>query len=704
MGATRLTNDLFAASMKQHKRTTRLTSRTACWWALLGVMLLLDCAPARSVGTVRPELTSSTPSAATPTVRLVREFVVVWRNAHRQAAVRSSPISAQARVRGTPVDMLKSVRMACLNGIDWVGGGYYNSLFPEVLREHMYAHRVTRRSDAGYCPDWSGTALAQPARPVAAQEGLFPGPTRLALASRRAALLTALEAASQTTPTDSVAVGQRVRFALDGGDTERARGAAAACAFGVPYCLRLAGLVAASSGQGARADSLFQAAWRAAAAAGVCDVSAERQLAARGTVREAEWEADRTPPPQGCAARLRWREQFWWASQPLWSEAYNVRRLEHERRQIEMALRTQVASDELLDWSADNRAPAAELVNRYGWPDRLIVADSGTEWSSRMGANPGADLPARPTGAAEYSRRRSATIPAATVLADPIGADPRDWLTARANRGHPLLETWPYEHMWLAQVLVPVPTWQWGRLLRAGQTVLCLAMPAPPPNVAGGRAHLLFSPGPADIRALPDGVRDGTLLRFLAPLPDTAGVVSVEVTGETESEGPMAWRLRGGMRPLAGVRASWGDTVRLSDVLLVEATEAVARDTADEYAVANHLLPTTTLAAGTTRVGLVWEVYGLRPSAGVSYRLTVTGERPGGLRQLFSDLVSRSSGEGPTRILSWDRTGAPPSAVLRETLQLGGLTAGKYTLALEARWGAGDADHIRSALTTIEIK
>ncbi len=307
-------------------------------------------------------------------------------------------------------------------------------------------------------------------------------------------------------------------------------------------------------------------------------------------------------------------------------------------------------------------------------------------------------------GAAEYSRRRSATIPGATVLADPISADPRDWLVARANRGNPFLETWPYEHLWLSRALVPVPTWQWGRLWRAGQTVLCLAMPVPGMSGTGVRAHLLFSPGPGDIRSLPNGVQDGATLRFLATLPDTAGVVSVELFGETELDGPTAWRLRGGVRPLAGVRATWGDTVRLSDVLLVAATEAVARDTADEYAVANHLLPSTTLATGTRRVGLVWEVYGLRSSDAVSYRLTVTGERPGGLRQLVSDLVSLSSGDGPTRIMSWERTGAQPGPVLRETLQLSGLSAGEYTVVLEARWGVGDAEHIRSAPTTFEIR
>ncbi len=689
--------------MRQTIRKAQPLSRAEWWWAVLGVALASSCAPNHPGRVVRPERVHPE-LTTTPTARLVREFVVAWRNAHRQAAVRSSPISAQARVRGTPADMLMGVRMACFNGIKWEEGGFYNSFFPDMLREHMYAHRVTRRSEAGYCPDWSAAALTQTRRPVEAQESLFPRPRQVAVADRRDGLLSALEVASRTTPTDSIAMGQRVRFALDANDPARARNAAAGCAFGTSYCLRLAGLVAAATGKEALADSLFEAAWRAGAASGVCDVSAEKLLAARGALNGEQREGNAGLPVDGCAERARWRAQFWWASQPLWSESYNSRRVEHERRQTEMALRTQVASDELLDWSVANRAPAMELVNRYGWPDRLIVADSGTENSSRSTANPGADLPARPTGAVQYSRRRSATIPQATVLADPIGADPRDWLTARANRGHPFLETWPYEHMWLAQVLVPVPTWQWGRLWRAGQTVLCLAMPAPPPNVAGGRVHLLFSPGPDDIRALPDGVRDGTLLRFLASLPDTAGVVSVEVTGETESEGPVAWRLRGGMRPLAGVRASWGDTVRLSDVLLVEATEAVARDTIDEYAVANYLLPTTTLAAGTTRVGLVWEMYGLQPSAAVSYRLTVTGERSGGLRQLFSDLVSRSSGEGPTRMLSWERVGAPPSSVLRETLQLGGLTAGKYTVALEARWGAGRDDHIRSALTTIEIK
>lgn len=681
------------------------TYRAQCCWAALVVALLSGCATKRP----RVDVQSSRAAAPsnTPAVSLVREFVLAWRLAHRQAAVLGSPIRARTGSAGRSADTLLTLRLACFHGLDsgldWQGGGFFNNRFPFALRERMYARRITRRSDAGYCPDWSSAVLSSPARPVLAQEAHFPGPLRTTLARRRAVLLSALEAVARSAPRDSVAVGQWVRFALDAGDTVQARIASAVCALSSAYCLRLRGLVFAANGHMAQADSLFTRAWTTDTVAGVCDVSAERQLATRGTARTEERVTDGAPPG-GCITRLRWREQFWWASQPLWSEAYNARRVEHELREIEMTLRTQVASDELLDWSAPNRASAAELVTRYGWPDRLLVADSGFESSSRNVAFPRADVRARPVGAADYSRRRSATIPGATVLADPVSADPRDWLAPRANRGDPFLETWPYEHMWLSRALVPVSTWQWGRLWRAGQTVLCLATPVPERRGVGVTARLLFSPGPGDIRSLPNGVRDGATVRFIATLPDTAGVVSAELFDDTELEGPTAWRLRGGVRPLAGVQASWGDTVRVSDVLLVAATEAVARGTADEYAVANHLLPSTTLAAGTTRVGLVWELYGLRPSATVSYRLTVTGERPGGLRQLVSDLVSLSSGDGPTRIMSWERTGAQPGPLLQETLQLSGLSSGAYTVVLEARWGAGDADQIRSAPTTFEIR
>ena len=54
--------------------------------------------------------------------------------------------------------------------------------------------------------------------------------------------------------------------------------------------------------------------------------------------------------------------------------------------------------------------------------------------------------------------------------------------------------------------------------------------------------------------------------------------------------------------------------------------------------------------------------------------------------------------------MSWERTGAQPGPLLRETLKLSGLSAGEYTVVLEARWGAGDADHIRSAPTTFQIR
>jgi len=214
-----MTNGLFAARMKQHKRTTRLTSRTTCRWAMLGLMALLDCVPSRPVEALRAEPTQATPPL-TPTVRLVREFVVAWRQAHREAAVPSSPLFTRLRTPpgGTPIEWLVSLRMLRYNGIEWEEGGWYNSHFADGLRERMYAHRVTRRSQAAYCPDWSAVPLSPPERPVWAQEKLFPSVARAAVVQGRAVLLTALEATSQEAPTDSVAVGPRVRFALDAGD------------------------------------------------------------------------------------------------------------------------------------------------------------------------------------------------------------------------------------------------------------------------------------------------------------------------------------------------------------------------------------------------------------------------------------------------------------------------------------------------------
>lgn len=68
-----------------------------------------------------------------------------------------------------------------------------DSHFPEGLRELMYVHRVTRRSRAAYCPNWSAVWFSPAKRPVWAQEKLFSSVARAAVVQRPAVLLTALE-------------------------------------------------------------------------------------------------------------------------------------------------------------------------------------------------------------------------------------------------------------------------------------------------------------------------------------------------------------------------------------------------------------------------------------------------------------------------------------------------------------------------------
>lgn len=677
-------------------RTSHLRSRLAH----VGVVLLLGSATACAHSTTS-RATPATPESVRAR-ELVNGFVIGWRSAFRAAANHGSPLYFRALAApsmeserwspgGTPYEGLVSLRLACFDGRDFLEGGWFNEHFPFAARERMYSQRVTRRSAVGYCPDWAGSSLPRFATVVQAHEVLFPPLLRDSVNRSRRALLDSLLSLHERSPVDSVVTGQIVRFALDAGDLPLAGRSADACKASSYYCLRLRAMVQLARQDSVGADTLFEAAWNDAAESGLCDITSLRSLLGPLPLD--------VPARPSCISATHERATFWWLSNPLWRLSYNVRRVEHEKRQMEISLRQQLHADELLDFSRANEASAIELVNRYGWPDRLLVADSSFERNTRGVTSSHADLPRRPHGASEYSRARSTSIPSSGVFNDPIAADPVEWLRSRPDRGDPFREPWPHEHAWFGRFLAPIEEWQVARMMRGRQLLLVVATPVPidatqPRSVDTLSAVLSWGSGPARTTLIATGRASAGVMRFVGEAPNEAGVLSAEVFGVSSRDALTAWRLRVGADTLPLTRTSALVGARVSDIVLLDPKADFAAATPSFAQVEGAMLASSMLGPGLTNVGLYWEVYGIpADSRVVTFTLTVRSSRRGAL-QMLTGLVSRRSEGADDVSTTWERTlaatGLQPEAgelPVGEFLRIGGLVTGRYTVSVRASWG-----------------
>jgi hypothetical protein len=157
--------------------------------------------------------------------------------------------------------------------------------------------RLPPLASTGYCPYW-GLERQRSHTLVQQVELEMPSASAAKVRALRLALLDSLRAVLIAEPLDSVTLGQLTRFAIDASRIELALPVVRSCSATRVFC--------------AEFESVFDP----------CDAAA-------------------LSPPQ--------QEQLWWAADPLWSTPYNERRIEHERRRLDHAMRLQVGRDEFLD-------------------------------------------------------------------------------------------------------------------------------------------------------------------------------------------------------------------------------------------------------------------------------------------------------------------------------------------------------------------
>jgi hypothetical protein len=124
------------------------------------------------------------------------------------------------------------------------------------------AHRIRGARGQAACPTWVDDGHPARADEGQALDSALAARARPTIAAARAALLARLDSAAGLLPGDGWLAGQRVRFLVDAGLTDRALAAARACRAGASWCAMLAGYVHHRRGEVPAADSAFGAGGR----------------------------------------------------------------------------------------------------------------------------------------------------------------------------------------------------------------------------------------------------------------------------------------------------------------------------------------------------------------------------------------------------------------------------------------------------------
>jgi hypothetical protein len=197
---------------------------------------------------------------------------------------------------------------------------------------------------------------------------------------------------------------------------------------------------------------------------------------------------------------------------------------------------------------------------------------------------------------------------------------------------------------------------------------------------------ILASTGPRAIRRLAEtklGAQDR--LTFLSALPAGPSLVSVEVPWI--NDGDRGARSRFGVKPPPPLSTMKAGEAAMSDpVILVVPPGVNALPNIAESAIV-LMNGSTTLAAGTSSIGVYWETYGIAP--GDSIEVTVSLRGAGG-----SPVTSSWREPQPGRAV---RTiaGAVPIQMRSLILDVSALAVGPYTLELSVRRSNGQM--LRSA-------
>lgn len=627
---------------------------------------------------------------------LVQRFFAVW-----DSVWRISELDRQGRFD------------AGINGRVGSGGlarrwnAHCHVLPPTIERSPAYrgGQVVSRNVLFATCPTWFLGG-----QPYAVGHGEDRGidaaisPSRLPyVRTLRAALLDTLAARLRSQPTDSVLVGQVLRFALDQRDTALARVATASCRAQRTWCQLLEGYRAVRLGDTATGRAAFSRALASATGAQRCAL-----LSAGELLDPSAW---KIYDSIGCTDRVHLDDWLWLLAEPLWIGASTSRRDVHFVRLVDVALRSAWPRDERWTWADSLGGDALKrMVLRYGWPSFVMWGGPATDREhGGTHAMTEGTRPVPPFTTFEYHPGRIHTFPERIDLQDIFSISAADWELSPMRGGDSFRESdplwWPQEHM-LGSPLVVLNQMQSAVLRRQSASHLAVAVSLDAAvlrrteGTAIREVTLVVATHPESLRVV--GSRGGTAgsaLTLQADISVAPAVLSVEVPG-SGGRYPAA-RARFGLRPPPALSTmSPGDRAVSAPVLLGVPGGGGAIPPQPDSALQWMLGTTTVPPVG--KLGVYWETYGFAPSDTVEHAVWVTRVTPqGALRRLGIRLNVTTDRNTPLAV-AWTemRLGGTaavvepgPVPVIGRTvvLDVSTLAPGEYVLEVAARGTSGDA-------------
>ena len=475
-----------------------------------------------------------------------------------------------------------------------------------------------------------------------------PEPERITRARER--FLASLADAARLIRGDEWIAGQHVRYLLEAGRKADAIAAAAACSSAAWWCDALAGLALHQAGDYARADSAF--------ASALAEMSPEQRCRWTDVSLFVEGRAGKRYRALPCSERAAFERRFWWLSQPLYSRTGNDARTEFFARRTMSRLEQQARSAYNMSWGAD----VDELLMRFGWP---------TSWTRDHPSTLTANTPPSIVG---HERTPSFLFHPTTRLLEASTADAQldDWQPTAMRP--PARYAPPYAASF-SDLRTQVSVFR-----RGDSALVVAAYDSPRDSLFDGgttqAALALASDETAPITVVRRDVAGAPAEPLIAQAPWRPMLASVELTAAKRRG---VARARFGLRPDDDGRRTSARRLVLSDILLYRAVDSAAASLED---VAQHALGATRIAVG-GRVGIYWELYGVRP-AGEPLSITLAVERVRiGWTTRAAERLRMATKATPLRV-RWQEVPKRDSGIAARaiTIDVSALPAGSYRMQL----------------------